>query len=389
MKKSRYFIIAFLAVCTLGLCSCGKEEDPAQEVVDEFIKEADEFLEKNETEEPEKLSGPFVLKTVYSDYAAKITAPDGFYYQKFANNVFEEYEEQYPITNLLLNNDGVSTMISYGFYEYDPFETMDDVEYMEESEDYSEIAVTDTIGKTIKGYDIQYKKLTFLSDGETYNKKYTICMPVNEFQYFCVKVEYGASKPAEFDDEIVENIFNGIELYETGEEPLVTYDWSKEIEADENGYYHIKDVQNSKIKAEISIPEGYEYEGSNTGTVSFYKRGRNDSYYSISYQFAEQKFLSSPQEELDYMGILPDSEFHTAPEKTETKRMDIEGDEVRYTRIDYADTSGDFFYTEYLSYLPLGNDYLTAHLRYSGNEPAELDDSVVEEMIGNIRKKEN
>lgn len=142
------------------------EKDPAQDVVDEFSEKVDAFEEKykselNDTETVSPYS--FILTNFYSDYAAKITAPDGFTY--FGDDtVLSTDEEAYPVTDLFFYDSGVLTSLQYAFNEYDPFELMRDIDYLQKSAEYTDIKADESVDINVNWMIITYKKLSYVLD---------------------------------------------------------------------------------------------------------------------------------------------------------------------------------------------------------------------------------
>ncbi|EOS70005.1 hypothetical protein C818_01965 [Lachnospiraceae bacterium MD308] len=372
-KRKNIIVAILLVICSVLSNGC-ESKAPDEDIVKEFEEEVDNFLENNElaSEGSSKQSlDTITVNNVYSDFAAKIKVPDGF------STVGEESN---VTNNLYLSSDDINDAVSlsYNFYEYDLLEEIQkDAGIDEEEGGYKDLDITDIKKKQINGYDVRYLQWSYAVDENLKTAESVASVQVNEFQYFSVKIEHMDGKISESEDEFINEIFNGVELFRTGEEPLATYYWNEELKPDEKGMYHIKDIFNSNIKASIGVPKGYKYENSDAGSVTFtYYDEENNRRYQVRYNLSEQEGTNSIEDTLKLSDEM--SKDYSDIREGSVQNALIAGWEVQYARIDYKDDSSN--YVEYCARTEIQDDYLQVDFEYWGDK-VEINDSVLDELF--------
>ena len=389
LKRYHCFKIIFIGLVITALGGCSDKKDPAQDVVDEFSEKVDAFEEKYKSELDDTETVPpssFILTNFYSDYAAKITAPDGFIYYG-DDTVLSTDEEAYPVTDLFFYDSETFTSLQYAFNEYDPFELMNNIDYMQECAEYTDIKAYESVDINVNGMTITYKKLSYVFDNSMQCVDYMAIVPVNEFQYFYCSIKYMDDEKPWFGDDIIEKAFQNVELYQTGEEPLVTYYWDREVVPDENGVYHIKDIKNSREKAAIAVPDGYLYDDSNVGQVYFlHAENSIELYQSIRYSFIESDFFESAGSNLRKEdSYIIESDDYSEVKLEDEKTADICNHEVQYARIEYKHNSTGYCRVEYWAFVKVQEDYLEIKYSCEGEELPQIDDSILEIMLEGVK----
>lgn len=384
MRKMKNLILLVISICVVLLAGCERKVSE-EDALKEFEEAADELMENNvltKDRTSEQIKGPIILTNAYSDFAAKVIAPDGFLYFNEEDSVFADALAASITESLTYYSDDSDNSLDYLFQEYNPLESaQEDAEERKQMKEYTQLSVTDIKEVRINGYDIKYIRMGYKFNGDSAHTEYTACVKVNDFQYFTARLELINQEEPEDDEKVMETIFHGVELYETGEEPRTTYYWNEELKPDEEGIYHIKDITNSTIKAAVGVPKGYEYDDSNAGNVSFhhYDEDTRES-YQIMYQFIEQEGAYSIEEELNSSDILNDeSGFYSDAKMSDVQTATISGYEVQYARLDYRTDS--IHYTEYRARTKVQEDYLDISFSYSGDNYSQIDDTILEGML--------
>lgn len=405
--------VGVLLLCgALILGGCGApQKDPAEDIVKDFGEKVDAFLAE-ETEEnrnmdvaedlgedagdfgedsgedfgenPEEdqnadADGPVYLGSAYTDYVAKITTPERFQLYDETTSYFADMYETFGNDSFMFveknNND---TEIFFRFTEYDPLEDAMDTEYKENAEEYSQVEASDVVEKEINGQKYRIGKVTYLFNGESYGVDAIAVAQLCEFEYFCCDLSYLSYEEPWFGDTIMEEVVENAELYQTGEEPRAIYEWNQEVTPDENGNYLLKAYSNTGVRALIAVPNGYEYQDSDVSSVTFEKSGNSENQCYITYSAAEERYLLPFDAQYENHS---NSEYgYTDSQRSGVQTVEIMGYEIEYERIDalYNDTIHE---TEYLAKVPIENGYLQLHFSYAGEDEAEVDDAVLEEMM--------
>ena len=90
MRKMKNLILLVISICVVLLAGCERKVSE-EDALKEFEEAADELMENNvltKDRTSEQIKGPIILTNAYSDFAAKVIAPDGFLYFNEEDSVF-------------------------------------------------------------------------------------------------------------------------------------------------------------------------------------------------------------------------------------------------------------------------------------------------------------
>lgn len=116
-EKNEKLILLVISICVVLLAGCERKVSE-EDALKEFEEAADELMENNvltKDRTSEQIKGPIILTNAYSDFAAKVIAPDGFLYFNEEDSVFADALAASITESLTYYSDDSDNSLDYLF----------------------------------------------------------------------------------------------------------------------------------------------------------------------------------------------------------------------------------------------------------------------------------